>query len=126
MDKNSDLNLKRSRRKKNSEKKKKSSIKLFFKWVGIAFLILFFAAVGAIGGKVLAIIKNTPPISQEALTSQAQSSVVYAKDENGNWQRVAILHGADNRLWVPIEKIPKNLQNAFVAIEDQRFYKNKL
>lgn len=126
MDKNSDLNLKRSRRKKNSEKKKKSSIKLFFKWVGIAFLILFFAAVGAIGGKVLAIIKNTPPISQEALTSQVQSSVVYAKDENGNWQRVAILHGADNRLWVPIEKIPKNLQNAFVAIEDQRFYKNKL
>ena len=34
------------------------------------------------------------------------------------------LYGAENRVWVDIEEIPKNLQNAAVAIEDKRFYKH--
>ncbi|MGI1690421.1 transglycosylase domain-containing protein [Thermoanaerobacter uzonensis] len=120
-------NLKRSERKRHKEKgKNKSTARSILKFIIYAVIILVFAGMGVIGGKVLAIIKNTPPISQEALTAQSQSSIVYAKDSNGQWQRVAILHGADNRLWVPIEKIPKDLQNAFVAIEDQRFYKNNL
>ncbi|AIS51466.1 penicillin-binding protein 1A [Thermoanaerobacter kivui] len=120
-------NLKRSERRKHKEKSKnKSTVRSILKFIIYAVIILIFAGIGAIGGKVLAIIKNTPPISQEALTSQNQSSIVYANDSNGQWKRVAILHGADNRLWVPIEKIPKDLQNAFVAIEDQRFYRNNL
>jgi len=120
-------NLKRSERRKHKRKNENNStIRNILKFLGYAILILIFIGVGVIGGKVWAIIKNTPPISQEALTAQSQSSIVYAKDSNGQWQRVAILHGADNRLWVPIEKIPKDLQNAFVAIEDQRFYKNNL
>ncbi|MDK2814821.1 MAG: penicillin-binding protein [Thermoanaerobacter sp.] len=124
---NNNANLKRSERKKHKVKgKNKSTAVVILKFIIYAVIILIFAGIGAIGGKVLAIIKNTPPISQEALTAQRQSSIVYAKDSNGQWQRVAILHGADNRLWVPIEKIPKDLQNAFVAIEDQRFYKNNL
>lgn len=118
-------NLKRSDRRKRKEKNKSTwkSILTFFIY---AILILTFAGIGAVGGKVLAIIKNTPPLSQDALTSQKQSSIVYAQDSSGQWTRVAILHGADNRMWVPIDKIPKDLQNAFVAIEDQRFYTNNL
>ena len=34
------------------------------------------------------------------------------------------LHGAENRIWVNINDIPVNLQKAFVAIEDERFYKH--
>lgn len=128
MDENSNLKRSDRRKQKSKDKKseKKSSSKKIVKVLIYVILVLFFAGVGAIGGKVLAIIKNTPPLSQEALTSQKQSSIVYAKNSTGQWERTAILHGADNRLWVPIDKIPKDLQNAFVAIEDQRFYKNNL
>ena len=34
------------------------------------------------------------------------------------------LHGDENRSWVSISNMPTNLKNAFVAIEDQRFYEH--
>lgn len=34
------------------------------------------------------------------------------------------LHGEENRSWISIGKMPTNLKNAFVAIEDQRFYEH--
>lgn len=110
-------------KKANEKDKGKKKVLTVILWT---ILILILAGIGAIGGKVLAIIKTTPPLSQNAITKMKQSSIIYVKDNNGEWQRAALLHGADNRLWVSIDKIPKNLQNAVVAIEDQRFYKNNL
>ncbi|ABY91560.1 MAG: Penicillin-binding protein, 1A family [Caldanaerobacter subterraneus] len=116
-------NLKRSERRKQKDKTKKKSVaKNIIKFVIYTFIILIFAAAGVIGAKVWTIIKDTPEISEEALTKQAQSSIVYA--DNG--EEVATLFGASNRIWVPLDQIPKDLQNAFVAIEDQRFYQNNL
>lgn len=117
--------LRRSDRNKK-KKSKKSAFKKVFNVVLWGIIILLLIGIGAVGGKVLAIIKNTPPLSQDALTKMKQSSIVYAKNSDGSWSQVAILHGSDNRLWVSIDKIPENLQNAVVAIEDQRFYKNNL
>ncbi len=34
------------------------------------------------------------------------------------------IHGAENRYWAPIQHMPENLKNAFIAIEDQRFYEH--
>lgn len=34
------------------------------------------------------------------------------------------LHGSENRFWAPIQEMPKNLTNAFIAIEDKRFYEH--
>ena len=34
------------------------------------------------------------------------------------------IHGSENRYWAPIQNMPKNLQNAFIAIEDKRFYEH--
>ncbi len=34
------------------------------------------------------------------------------------------LHGSENRFWAPIQDMPNNLKNAFIAIEDKRFYKH--
>ena len=31
------------------------------------------------------------------------------------------LHGSENRFWAPIQDMPNNLKNAFIAIEDKRF-----
>ncbi len=43
---------------------------------------------------------------------------------SGNWVEweEERIHGSENRLWVSYKDIPENLINAFVAIEDQRFW----
>lgn len=49
------------------------------------------------------------------------TSVIYVKNTDGNWEEYQRLHGSENRIWVGISKIPENLQNALIAIEDERF-----
>ncbi|MBQ8600319.1 MAG: PBP1A family penicillin-binding protein [Clostridia bacterium] len=51
------------------------------------------------------------------------TSVVYAI-QDGEYVEAETLHTSENRIWADIADIPKNLQNAFVAIEDERFYKH--
>ena len=48
----------------------------------------------------------------------SQTSVVF--DAEGN--RLATLHAEENRVLVPIDRIPRMIQDAVVAIEDQRFW----
>lgn len=52
------------------------------------------------------------------------TSVVYAMNEKGEWEEYHRIHGAENRLWVSIDKMPKHLINAFIAIEDETFYEH--
>ena len=52
------------------------------------------------------------------------TSVVYVKNQEGNWEEYHRIHGEENRLWVSIDKMPKNLINAFIAIEDETFYEH--
>ena len=41
-------------------------------------------------------------------------------DVHGNL--ITTVHSTENRLPVPLKDVPKDLQNAFVATEDSRFY----
>ena len=50
------------------------------------------------------------------------SSTIYVKDNDGEYYAYEQFKSADNRIWVDIDKVPKYMQDAFVAIEDQRFY----
>lgn len=50
------------------------------------------------------------------------SSTIYTKDDKGDYYAYEQFKSTDNRIWVDIDKVPKHMQNAFVAIEDQRFY----
>ena len=52
------------------------------------------------------------------------ASTIYYTDANGATQTLAALHGTENRVWVDYANIPKDLEHAAVAIEDQRFYKH--
>lgn len=52
------------------------------------------------------------------------TSVVYAKNYDGEWEEYHRIHGEENRLWVSIDKMPKHLIDAFIAIEDETFEKN--
>ncbi len=55
---------------------------------------------------------------------QVQTSIIYGTDPDGNQQELVKLHGVENRIWVDLEEIPQILQQAYVSIEDERFYKH--
>ncbi|MBE6650945.1 MAG: transglycosylase [Ruminococcaceae bacterium] len=54
------------------------------------------------------------------------SSVYYKDNETGEWVEweEERIHGSENRLWVSLSEIPDNLEDAFIAIEDQRFWEH--
>jgi penicillin-binding protein 1A len=52
------------------------------------------------------------------IPENAQSSKIYAADGT----LITTLHGPQNRLEVTLDRIPLRLQNAVIAIEDERFY----
>ena len=80
--------------------------------VGITILIYMFAFVHGDVAINLDSYKN----------SQDQTSIVYAVDKDNKPKEVARLHGEENRIWVDLEDIPEDVQNAFICLEDKRFY----
>ncbi len=51
------------------------------------------------------------------------TSFIYVKNpDTGEYYEYQKLHGQENRVWVDMEDIPEQLGQAFIAIEDQRFY----
>lgn len=50
------------------------------------------------------------------------SSVIYCTDDEGNEVEYDQVYGEQNRLWADISDMPEYLPQAFVAIEDERFY----
>ncbi len=53
------------------------------------------------------------------------TSFIYAEDEQGNEVEVTRLSGDENRIWVDIEDIPRHLQDAYIAVEDKRFFEHE-
>ena len=97
--------------------KKKSStfLKIF---IGLIIFVIVMA-VGVGIGFVTANLNVKADLSKDILPPA--SSHIY--DSAGN--EIAIIHATENRVPVKIEQIPVNLLNAFVAIEDNRFYEHK-
>ena len=52
--------------------------------------------------------------------SMENRSVIYVKNDDGEYVEYQNLMGGDT-VWADLEKIPVNLQNAVIAIEDERF-----
>lgn len=52
------------------------------------------------------------------------TSVIYVKNDANEWEEYQRIHGNENRIWVDIEQIPQHLIDAFISIEDQRFYQH--
>jgi penicillin-binding protein 1A len=118
---------------KNKTSKKQKAIASKKARVGKKFLLTFFKttliclvavvvfAVFAGFGVVKGIIDSAPDISEINVVPTGYSTFVY--DQEGN-EIVKLVAQNSNRIPVSIDKVPKNLQNAFVAIEDERFYEH--
>ncbi|MDO5695789.1 MAG: transglycosylase domain-containing protein [Eubacteriales bacterium] len=97
-----------------SKKVKTNLVKLFIV-TGVYFFVLIAAAgIGTIRG----IINNAPNVDNVEITPQAFMTTIY--DRDGQEIQRLVQHGS-NRIFVPIDQIPKHVQNAFIAIEDERF-----
>ena len=83
--------------------------------VVVLLLVLFIA--GSVAGIVAAYSRNLPDISRMADYQPARSTRIYAR----NGMLLATLY-KENRIWVPIEKIPSIVKEAFIANEDHNFY----
>lgn len=81
-------------------------------------VIMVICAAGAVAGFLLSITGTLPDVSQTL--SPAASSQIY--DCKG--RLITTVHAEQNRLPVKLADTPKDLQNAFIAAEDIRFYKH--
>ena len=54
--------------------------------------------------------------------NQAQTSIIYAYDQDKQLVELLRLHGEENRVWVDYEDIPQTMIDAFRDLEDKRFY----
>ena len=92
----------------------------------VELLLIAFIAVVIIGasagiGVFKGIIATAPDISNINVTPSGYSTFVY--DNKGN--QIAKLVSTDsNRIPVTMAQVPQNLADAFVAIEDERFYEH--
>lgn len=116
---------------KGSGKKKRSvgmTVLLSFRNVLLA-LILIILLIGLIGAGIVAgalfgYIETVDPIDVNNIKLN-MTSFVYGTDTEGNIYEVERLYDDENRIWVSLDDIPKDLQNAFIDIEDERFFSHK-
>lgn len=91
---------------------------LIFKAAVLAAACVAAAGLCAGVGLYMGVIDTAPDISNIDVSPAGFSTTVY--DARGN-QTTKLIAENSNRIYVTIDKIPKHLQDAFIAIEDERF-----
>ncbi len=86
--------------------------------LALIVLVLCLAAAGAVVGIARAYVDTAPSLDLTLIDDQAQTSFIY--DSEGNL--ITDYKGTEDRVMVSISQMPMNLRNAFVAVEDARFY----
>lgn len=103
----------------NSAKMYRKAFVITFKVILICILAVVILGISAGVGLAKGIIDSAPDISQVDVSPSGYSTTIY--DSSGNVITTLVASGS-NRIYVEIEEIPVDLQHAFVAIEDERFY----
>ena len=115
---------------KDSTKKKRRKKKNAVSTAGavaitIISIILFTGIIvfGYVGINMLTFVNGDAAITLSSIKSSLnQTTFLYATDSSGETVELTRLHGAENRIWVDLDNIPEHMQQAFVALEDKRFY----
>lgn len=89
-----------------------------FRLMLVCILLVGLAGVGALVGIGKAYVETSPTLDIQKIDAQAQTSFFY--DAQGN--QITDYKGTENRVMVSISAMPYRLRNAFVAVEDARFY----
>ncbi len=88
-------------------------------WRGlfVAVLLVVLFGVGTVAGMVAAYARNLPDISRMADYQPASSTRIFARDG----KLLATVY-KENRVWVPLARVPPLVRDAFIANEDHNFY----
>ena len=106
----------KKRQDKKTHPKLKMAIKIFF----VLFLLLCVIGAGIVAGMFFGLFGDDFEITKEELKIGASNSVIV--DSNGNV--IANLSGDEKRKVITLEDMADYLPKAYVAIEDERFYKH--
>lgn len=106
----------KKRQGKNTHPKLKMAIKIFL----VLFLLLCVIGAGIVAGMFFGLFGDDFEITKEELKIGASNSVIV--DSNGNV--IANLSGDEKRKVITLEDMADYLPKAYVAIEDERFYKH--
>ncbi|MBB6622006.1 transglycosylase domain-containing protein [Clostridium gasigenes] len=120
--KNIKTDLKNNTNISSSKKNKKQS--KFMKFLKKMFLIIFIVGILTVTvalGYVFAIIKTSPELDVNAIANLSEQSILL--DSSGNL--IDNLPTEEIRTKIDIAAMPNNLKNAYISIEDERFYKHK-
>lgn len=117
--------------KKDIHKKSENNAVRVLETIGRVLLTVFmvFMCAGIIVGASLSIYIITMASEPTGIDLKAkglnQTSFVYVKNSKGKYKKYQALYSTENREWVAFNKIPKNMGNAVIAIEDKRFEEHK-
>jgi penicillin-binding protein 1A len=89
------------------------------RFFAVAALCAVLLGVGLIAGIVASYSRNLPDISRMADYQPSRSTRVLARDGS----ELANLY-KENRVWLPIDQIPMQVRDAFIATEDRNFYQH--
>ena len=95
----------------------------FFATLKVALLLLLcvgLVGLGVLKGVLTAYANTAPELDITMITDQDQSSTLY--DIHGKAITTMMLYR--NSEWATLDEIPDMLQNAFIAVEDVRFYRH--
>ena len=117
---------KRTRKREKELTSKSTMIRKKFSVIFWKALLVCFFAVIVIGscagfGIISGIIASAPSIDEIDATPTGYQTIVL--DAGGN-QTATLVASGSNRKYVTIDEIPLDLQQAFVSIEDERFYEH--
>lgn len=93
---------------------------LALKLLLVSVLIVGMAGAGLAYGVLKAYIDTTPMFDTAQLTKSDRTSYLY--DVNGN--ELMSISAIEYRDWVDLKDIPQYLRDAFISVEDVRFYKH--
>ena len=84
----------------------------------LVLVVVAAIAVLSVAGYVLSVAASAPALSSLKPIDQGTSSAVYAADGT----RLGFIQSDEIRTPIPLDRIPKSMQAATIAIEDERFY----
>ncbi len=98
------------------------SQKTYRRYFLIALGILCIILLGVICGSVCGCIMRADDLDLQNLNMDFTTFVYYMDSETGEPQIMDKLFDDENRIWADYETIPQYMKDAFVSIEDVRFY----
>ena len=111
----------KSGKEKNKFRNKHPKAAKIIKWTILSLVLLLIIGTGVLVGAFIGIFGDELKIDPATLVVGHENSTVY--DADGN--QIAILSGGTKRKSISMSEMSEYLPKAFVAIEDERFYKHR-